>query len=153
MPAANVIQLRQLLSEKFPQLRLRARSLGDTPDAWPTGLPQIDDACGGLPKGALTEIVAGERHCGTATLMRPLLCRAIVESQIITVIDGADSLEVAQIDPAVLARTLWVRCSSAGEALKAADLVLRDNNLSLVFLDLVSNIPAQLRKISPTTWY
>src|SRR6185369_11459066 len=65
---------------------------------------------------------------------------------------GQDSLDVTQIGED-LSRLLWVRCRSAGEALKAADLLLRDSNLPLVLLDLAANPLAQLRKISATTWY
>jgi hypothetical protein len=39
------------------------------------------------------------------------------------------------------------------EALKAADLILRDSNLSLVLVDLAGVPAAELRRISATTWY
>ncbi|PYL02840.1 MAG: hypothetical protein DME31_08215, partial [Verrucomicrobia bacterium] len=45
------------------------------------------------------------------------------------------------------------RCSKASEAIKAADLLLRDGNFPLVIVDLVLNAPEQLRKIPQTTWY
>ena len=154
MPAANVIQLRQLLSEKFPRLRPRAKPSGAAAaPCWPTGLPQLDEVCGGFPNGAITEVVSEEKQAGSATLMRSLLYRAAHENRIVTLIDGADTLDVTAIAPAVLERLLWIRCRSATEALKAADLILRDNNLHLIFFDLVSNAPAQLRGISPTVWY
>ena len=154
MPSAELIQLRQLLSEKFPRRRRRTtRATGEIGPCWTTGLPQIDEACGGFPNGAITEIVAGEKSSGSATLMGALFYRAASENRIITLVDGGDTLDVTGIAPAVLARMLWIRCRSAGEALKAADVVLRDNNLPLVFLDLVSNASAQIRKISPTVWY
>ena len=57
------------------------------------------------------------------------------------------------MEDAVLARLLWVRCRSADEALKAADLILRDNNVPLVFLDLAANPARQLRKIQSTAWF
>src|SRR5436309_3002365 len=148
MPAANVIQLRALLSEKFPGLRMR---LDEQPASknpfWPTGLPQIDQACGGLPKGVLTEIVACKSNPGSATLLHALLSRATDEKQIIAVVDGNDSLDVTSLDEPVLSRLLWVRCRSVGDALKSADLILRDNNFSVVLLDLKLNPESQLRKI------
>lgn len=155
MPSANVIQLRQMLSEKFPGLRMHL----DEPAAvqnhfWPTGLPQIDEPLrGGLPKNALTEIVSAKKSAGSATLLRQLLSRAAVENQIIALVDGGDSLDVTQIEETVLSRLLWIRCHSANEALKAADLVLRDGNLALVVLDLKTVPEKQLRKIPATTWY
>ena len=48
---------------------------------------------------------------------------------------------------------LWVRCTKALDAVKAADLLLRDGNFPLVVLDLVLNPSAELRKIPQTSWY
>jgi len=154
MPSANIIQLRQLLAERFPGLRTRADELpGARHPSWPTGLPQLDQPLhGGLPKGALAEIVAEQRGCGSALLLTALIQRSLDENKFVAVIDGQDSLDVTQVRED-LSRLLWVRCRSTGEALKATDLLLRDGNLPLVLLDLVSNPSAQLRKIPATTWY
>jgi hypothetical protein len=154
MPAANIIELRQLLAERFPGLRTRADELSATRRAfWPTGLPQVDEALrGGFPVGALAEIVAERRGSGSALLMTALIHRALGENKFAAVIDGQDSLDVTQLGED-LSHLLWVRCRSTDEALKAADLLLRDGNLPLVLLDLASNPAAQLRKIPATTWY
>jgi len=151
MPGANIIQLRQLLSEKFPGARPRMG--GPVRNCWPTGLPQIDGPLdGGLPRGALAEVIAENAGSGGALLMAALIHQAARERQIIAVVDGRDSLEVTQIGGDV-SRLLWVRCRSADEAMKAADLLLRDRNMSLVVLDLAANPAAQLRKIPATVWY
>jgi len=154
MPTANIIELRQLLAERFPGLRMRADELSAAKHAfWPTGLPQLDEPLrGGLTKGALAEVTAEQRGSGSALLMTALIHRALHENQFVAVIDGQDSLDVTQLGED-LSRLLWVRCRSAEEALKAADLLLRDGNLPLVLLDLVSNPAVQLRKIPATTWY
>lgn len=153
MPATNIIELRQLLAERFPGLRTRADELSATRHAaWPTGLPQVDALHGGLPKGALAEIVAERRGSGSALLMTALIHRALNENKFIAVVDGQDSLDVTQLGED-LSHLLWVRCHSADEALKAADLLLRDGNLPLVLLDLATNPAVQLRKIPATTWY
>jgi hypothetical protein len=154
MPTANIIQLRQLLAERFPGLRTRADELSATKHAfWPTGVPQLDGPLrGGLSKGALAEMVAERPGCGSTLLMTTLIHRALGENKFTAVIDGQDSLDVTQLGEN-LSRLLWVRCRSAVEALKAADLLLRDGNLPLVLLDLASNPAAQLRKIPATTWY
>ncbi|HXG48428.1 MAG TPA: hypothetical protein VNO52_12440, partial [Methylomirabilota bacterium] len=68
-------------------------------------------------------------------------------------VDGADSFEPAAADGDVLARLLWVRCARADEALKAADLLLRDPNLPLVVIDLKMNPVRQLRQISSSVWH
>jgi hypothetical protein len=154
MPAPDVIQLRQFLAERFPGLRTRADELQSHPrSCWPTGLPALDEPLrGGLVKGALTEIVAEQRGSGSGLLITGLIRRALQERQLIAVVDGRDSLDVTGIGDD-LSRLLWVRCRSADEALKAADLLLRDGNLPVLLLDLIANPPAQLRKISATTWY
>jgi hypothetical protein len=154
MPAANIIELRQLLAERFPGLRTRADELSAAKHAvWPTGLAQLDEPLrGGLAKGALAEVTAEQRGSGSALLMTALIHRALHENKFVAVIDGQDSLDVTQLGED-LSHLLWVRCPSTDEALKASDLLLRDGNLPLVLLDLVSNPAAQLRKIPATTWY
>jgi hypothetical protein len=57
------------------------------------------------------------------------------------------------LNNAWLQHLLWVRCSKASEAVKVADLLLRDGNFPLVIVDLVLNAPEQLRKIPQTNWY
>lgn len=153
MPSDKIIQLRQVLAEKFPHLRAQC-SPASASSTWATGLLQIDTSpWGGLPKGALSELVAGGRSTGGATVIQALMDRAAGERQIITFVDGNDSLDVTQIAPATLARLLWIRARGAVEALKAADLVLRDQNLGFIIVDLGFNNRAELRRIPATTWY
>jgi hypothetical protein len=151
----NIIQLRQLLKERFPGLRTNAAEFSsDTRTFWPTGLCQIDAPLqGGFAKGALTEMVAERRGAGSALLSCLLLRQAAQAGQIVAFVDGADSLEVTQLEETVLSRLLWVRCHSAAEALKATDLLLRDGNVPLVLLDIAINPEKQLRTIPATTWY
>ena len=155
MSAPNVIQLREMLSEKFPGARLRLpEAAAGARRIWPTGCKPVDDLLGGgLPKGALTEITSAARSSGSASLLRLMLRQAAGERQIAAVVDGADSLDVTGMEEAVLSRLLWVRCRNVSEALQAADLLLRDNNVSLIFLDLAGNTAAQLRRVQATTWY
>lgn len=155
MMPANVIQLRQLLSEKFPHAHLPlTRARADGTRCWATGLAPIDEPLlGGLPKGALAEFSGAKACSGSATLVREILSQAASRNEIAAFIDGNDSLDVTRIEERVLARLLWVRCRAADEALKAADLVLRDQNLPLVLLDLKWVPEKQLRKIPATVWY
>jgi hypothetical protein len=151
----NIIQLRQLLKERFPGLRTNPEEFSsDTRTFWPTGLRQIDDLLqGGFAKGALTEIISERRGAGSALLASSLLRQAAQAGQIVAFVDGADSLEVTELEESVLSRLLWVRCRSAAEALKATDLLLRDGNVPLVLLDIAINPQKQLRAIPATTWY
>ena len=104
-------------------------------------------------KGALTEIISNGRSNGSALLLHKLIRDAAYTNQIITLVDGRDSLDVAQMEQAALSRLLWIRTRSVEEALKAVDLVLRDQNLPLVLLDLAASDERQLRKIPATTWH
>ena len=63
------------------------------------------------------------------------------------------SLDIDAADPCDLGRLLWVRCRTADEALKAADLLLRDRNVPVVVMDLKLNPAAQLRRISGSVWH
>ena len=68
-------------------------------------------------------------------------------------IDGRDSFDPCAVANSILRQLLWVRCTKALEAVKAADLLLRDGNFPLVIVDLILNSPEELRKIPQTTWY
>lgn len=59
----------------------------------------------------------------------------------------------AGVEPGVLSHLLWVRCRDVGQALKAADMVLRDGNAPLVVMDFRLNAPKQLRKVPLADWY
>jgi len=154
MMSSNVIQLRQMLSERFPGARMGLQKPFDENNFWATSILQIDNPLrGGLPKGALTEIVTPKSSSGSATLIRNLLSHAARQNQIIAFIDGNDSLDLTQIGQSVLSRMLWVRCRDANKTLQATDLLLRDNNFPIVLIDLKSNPESQLRKIPSTAWY
>jgi hypothetical protein len=155
MPAPNIIQLQSLLAEKYPGVRLRLEERAARANqGWLTGLPSLDELLqGGLPRGALSEIVGPGPSCGSATVVRQCLLQAARENQFVALIDGNDSFDAAQLEPPVLSRLLWARCRSADKALQAADLILRDHNIALVLLDLKANPEKQLGKIPATIWY
>ena len=155
MPSPKVIQLRQSLSERFPGLRMQLEDHAEFPwqDA-PSSGSQIDDLLQNrMARGALNEIVAGPETSGSATLVREIIHRAVAGGRIAGLVDGGDSFEVTQMADADLPHLLWVRCSDAEQAVKAADLLLRDGNLPLVIVDLKFNPENQLRGIGATTWY
>lgn len=144
--AAKIIELRQILAEKFPQpVSQRGQTL-------PTGIPRLDDLLeGGLWQGALTELVASAPSCGSALCLQTLLQTLAAAGQWMALIDGSDSFDPQALDNAVLAHLLWVRCASTAQALQAADLLARDGNLPLIALDLRQN--EALQKIHSSQWY
>ncbi len=153
--ASEIIELRRIVSERFPHARTWSRNApAKTHSFWPTSLPSLDSLLqGGLGLGAITEVAGNGSGTGGALLLRALLRQTAVTGRLMGLIDGCDSFDLDGLEPSVLSRLFWVRCKTAEEALKAADILLRDRNLSLIVLDLKMNPAAQLRKISGTTWY
>jgi hypothetical protein len=152
-PRANIVQIRDLLGQRFPQVRMTLRETPPSRPYFTTGLAQIDGLLQGLPKGAVTELVSPDSSAGGALALRRIVRIAGQERRRMALIDGSDGFDPCALNNQLLAGLLWVRCREAAQALKATDLLLRDGNLPLVILDLHHNPAAQLRKIPGTTWY
>src|SRR5438552_2824675 len=187
--SGKVVDLRKLLAERFPQAPASAEG------RLITGLSFLDQTIGGgLPKGAITELISSQVSAGSASLIHALIqsasgtaVPAVGQAGILSaagrtrcgepamkdsagetpsfptdkmsvprpvaLIDGRDSFDPQPLGNACLRHLLWVRCNKAFEAIKAADLLLRDGNFPLVIVDLVLNPPEELRKIPQTSWY
>jgi hypothetical protein len=143
---AAIIDLRKALSERFPERPMRSTS------AFFTGLPLLD-RIGGLPKNALTELIAPRISAGSSSLIHAILKSAQQNGQLIALIDGTDSFDPASSDNSAVRHLLWIRCRKTFDAIKAADLLLRDGNFPLVIVDLALNAPEEMRKIPQTSWY
>src|SRR5437762_14042075 len=147
-PSGKIVGLRKLLAERFPQPPFPAAT------RLATGLSFVDQAIGGgLPRGAITELISPQISAGSASLIHALLHAAHRDNYFLALIDGRDSFDPCGLNNASMRHLLWVRCSKAPEAIKAADLLLRDGNFPLVIVDLVLNSPEELRKIPQTIWY
>jgi hypothetical protein len=143
-----VVDLRNLLAERFPHTPAPAET------RLITGLSFLDQTIGGgLPKGAITELISPQVSAGSASLIHALLHAAHRDRYFLALIDGRDSFDPQPLGNACLRHLLWVRCNKVFEAIKAADLLLRDGNFPLVIVDLVLNPPEELRKIPQTSWY
>jgi hypothetical protein len=145
--AGAIIDLRKLLAERFSNAPVSAAT------RLVTGLSFADQAIGGgLPKGAITELITPQLSAGSALLIQALLQSAHRDHFFLALIDGRDSFDPQPLGNALLRNLFWVRCTTALKAIKAADLLLRDGNFPLVIVDLVLNPPEDL-KIPQTTWY
>ncbi len=145
---SKMVDLRNLLAERFPQ------SLLPPAARLKTGLSGLDQATeGGLPKGAITELTSPHLSAGSGLLIHALLQAAYRDRYFLALIDGRDSFDPEPLSNSRLRNLLWVRCREAVEAMKAADLLLRDGNFPIVILDLVLNAADELRKIPQTSWY
>jgi len=155
MPAdTKIIELRQFLAERLPRARLGVAPERMVPAILPTGIESIDQGLrGGLPQGAFTELVAPGEGSGSAQFIHALLRHTASGGRFLTLVDGADSLDIDALEPEALAHLLWVRCRNTAEALQTTDLLLRDRNIALVVLDLKLNAAHELRRIPGTLWY
>ncbi len=144
----KIIDLRNLLANRFP------RAPTSVATSFVTGITFFDQAVGGgLPKGAITELIAPRKSAGTASLIHAFIQGAYRDKYFVALIDGRDSFDPCALANSILRQLFWVRCAKAVEAVKAADLLLRDGNFPLLIVDLIFNSPKELRKIPQTTWY
>lgn len=149
VPTRKIIELRALLAEKFPA------SAGPPVQArQPTGI-ELFDRCldGGLPKAALTEVVCPRHGMGSETIIQALIESTQAAGKHLALVDAGDSFDPDGLTNEQLAALLWVRCQGPEQAIKATDLLCRDNNLPLVVLDLMMCSPQQARAIPSTYWY
>jgi hypothetical protein len=152
MMSEKVIQLRERLAGLLPGPRLLlGRALEKQQAAGPFNAKGLLDFRQ-LPKGGIAELVAENNSSGSALIIASLL-EQIAGGQVLTLVDGCDSFNPQGFTNATLSRLLWVRCHDASQALKAADIVLRDGNLSFALLDLQMNPLVQFRKIPSSVWY
>jgi len=142
------IDLRNLLAIRFPHASMPAGT------HLATGLAFFDQALGnGLPKAAITELISPRGSAGSASLVQAFIQGAYRDKYFVALIDGRDSFDPCGLANSILAHLLWVRCTKTLEAVKAADLLLRDGNFPLVIVDLILNSPEELRRIPQPTWY
>jgi hypothetical protein len=146
--SSKVVDLRKLVAERFPQ------SFTPPSRRLATDLPLIDEAIGGgFPRSAITELSSPQVSAGSALLLYALLEKAQRDRSFLALVDGRDSFDPQPLGNRRLRHLLWVRCTKALDAVKAADLLLRDGNFPLVVLDLVLNPFPELRKIPASSWY
>lgn len=125
------------------------------PETLPTGIRQLDEPFGGLPRGAITEIY-GPTSAGRTSLLLSTLAAATANEEVCALIDCNDTFDVSSAAKAGvdLKRLLWVRCRSKLErAFKAADLVSHAGGFGFVIINLC-DVPAKtVRRIISSWWF
>lgn len=119
-----------------------------------SGVSALDGLLGGgLPKGAMVEVVSPGPSRGASSLLLALLAQGARQRRWSALIDAADRFDPQSAGAGTLSGLLWMRCRAASEAMRCADLLLRDGNLPLVVLDLRGAAAAELRRIPDPHWY
>src|ERR1700730_8401468 len=95
VPAGSVVDLRNLLAERFPHAPASAEG------RLITGLSFLDRTIGGgLPKGAITELISPQVSAGSALLIHALIQSA--SGTAVALIDGRDSFDPQPLGNACL---------------------------------------------------
>jgi recombination protein RecA len=119
------------------------------PEVLPTGLSNID-----IPRGTLTEI-SGPASSGRTSILHAALARATRQPEFCALIDAGNSFDpLSAVNAGVyLPHLLWLRCTNAEKALKAADLVIQAGGFGVVALDLAGVPSRDARRISLASWF
>jgi hypothetical protein len=148
--SAKIIQLRELLREKFPEAHAAVRPSPAAEDP-ASGMPCLDAT--GVHRGSIVELVTDPHAAGTGLFLDDTLRKAATRHHHTALVDGKGSFDPQSAGCAVCQHLLWVRCRNADEAVRSADLLLRDGNLPFILVDLQFNPLRELRQIRDHTWY
>ncbi len=146
------------------------------PQTLTTGIDELDALTGGLPRGALSEIV-GPASSGRTGAMLSALGAATRQQEACALVDACDSFDPASAQAAgvALERLLWIRCSERrqlqpgsftrnsvpqrkafrrlDQVLRVTDLLLQSGGFGMVVLDLGDIPAASARRVPLTSWF
>jgi len=120
-----------------------------------TGIPEIDQLTGGLPRGAITEIL-GPPSSGRTSVLHSALAASTIGQEVCALVDTSDSFDATSAAQAGtdFDQLLWIRCGSiVDHAIKATDLLLQSGGFGLVALDLGDIPSAQSRRVQLSWWF
>jgi hypothetical protein len=149
MASPTVENLRQQLRDKFPQAHgMRV----DAAPVLPQGTPFRAEA---FPLGAISEVVPAGPAAGASLLLAGLLgdpAEASPHPELVLV-DGADAFDPGSFTGTACSKLLWVRCRSALDMIKAADLLVHDGNVPLILLDSTGLARRDLNALPAAAWW
>lgn len=151
MSADTVEMLRKQLREKFPQAH--GMWLDEGREKEVVGMRLVEAE---FPAGEITELVPeGGVASGMSLVVAGLLGEGdeVAPYPEMVLVDGADGFDPGSFGGVACSKLLWVRCRSALEMLKAADLVVRDGNVPFVLLDAVGVDRRELRELPGSGWW
>jgi recombination protein RecA len=125
------------------------------PELIPTGIPEVDTECGGIPRGVITEIT-GPASSGRTTLLHSILAGMTARGEACALVDPGDAFDPSSADAAgaALNHLLWIRCGKhKNDALRVTDLLLQNGGWGMIVLDLADVDPQDARRIPLHTWH
>ena len=119
-----------------------------------TGVREIDELTGGLPRGCLTEVFGGAGSGRTSLLLAALAARTR-EGEVCALVDGRDAFDpAAGVAAGVnLRQLLWVRCKNIEQALRATDLLIQGGGFGMIALDLSDVAARVVRQVQLSVWF
>jgi hypothetical protein len=120
-----------------------------------TGIAEVDRIAGGLPRGAITEVL-GSTSSGRTSLLHSVLAASTIRQEVCALVDTNDSFDAASSADAGVDfdQLLWIRCGANVEhSIKATDLLLQAGGFGLVALDLGDVQSVQSRRIQLSWWF
>jgi recombination protein RecA len=126
----------------------------EIPFTVPAGVPVLDEATGGLPRGCLTEMY-GPPFSGKTSVLQSALATRMANSEACALIDAQDSFDPVCAESAgvSLRQLLWIRCKNLDHAFRSVDVLLNGGGFGMVAMDL-SDAPARLvRQIPLNVWF
>ena len=93
------------------------------PEMVPFGISSLDALTGGVPRGALTEMV-GPASSGRTSVMMALMAEVTRRQEVCALVDVTDSFDPASAEAAGvdLRRVLWVRCGKSSSQQSAISI-------------------------------
>jgi len=145
----TVEDLKRLLRNKFPQAHSRPL-LNDAP---PEITFRFSDPLS-FPAGGISEIVPEGPEPILGLVLANLLGEPMATSEIpdFILVDG-DGFDPNSFSNEACSRLMWVRCGTAIELLKSADLLIRDGNIPFVMLDTCGFSAHELRALPSSAWW
>lgn len=126
----------------------------EVPCTVPAGVPALDEATGGLPRGCLTEMY-GPPFSGKTSVLQSALAARMANAEVCALVDSQDSFDPVCAESAgvSLRQLLWIRCRNLDHAFRSVDVLLNGGGFGMVAMDL-SDAPAQLvRKVPLNVWF
>ncbi|HCQ39005.1 MAG TPA: hypothetical protein DIV39_07600 [Verrucomicrobiales bacterium] len=156
--ASSLTSIRQKMREQFPIAHETRNPSGSSSSS--ANLPPF-------PSGALSELTPAHPSSGLSLILAEILRvdldhthgesnssdSSILSDEPIALIDGRNSFDPGSYDAESCSRLLWIRCHDSKESLRCCDLLLHDENLSLLVLDLLLTPPRELHLIPSSSWY